>query len=129
MLFVIWVFSRYVFILQMYCKKQSYKLCSILISARLITWSCQIFRKEWFCHRHTVTWWSQVHGLYLINIWWPAIHFRLQWSLTYSDTSFPRLTVRITEFPYFLLKNMNWFPNKCPDKWIIRISEARLYAY
>ena len=37
----------------------------------------------------------------------------IQSSLTYPDTSVPRLTVRITEF---LLRNGDWFPNMCRDK-------------
>ena len=61
---------------------------------------------------------------------WLSTKF-LQWSLSYLDTSVPKLTVRITEYPdkwdTFYICVHKWFPNMCPDKWIIRISEAWLY--
>ena len=57
---------------------------------------------------------------------------RIQWSLTYPDTSVPKLTVRITEYPdkwdIFYICIHKWFPNRCLDKWIIRISETWLYS-
>ena len=30
---------------------------------------------------------------------------------------------------HFLLRNGDWFPNRYPDKWIIRTSEATLYLF
>ena len=48
-----------------------------------------------------------------------------------SDTSVPKLTVWITEYPdkwvTSSIYNHNWFPNMCLYKWIIWISEASLY--
>ena len=62
----------------------------------------------------------------------------IQWNLTYPDTSVPKLTLPLTEYSgkwvtFFIYVHI-WFPNICPDKWIIlisgvRISEASLYLH
>ena len=58
-------------------------------------------------------------------------HYILQWTLTYPDTSFPKLTVWITEYPdkwvTFSKYNHNWFPNMGPDRWDFTV--LRLYVY
>ena len=54
------------------------------------------------------------------------LYIRIQWNLTYPDTSIPSLTYNWISW-YCTVQKLNWFSNILLDNWLFQISEAPLY--